>query len=233
MDPEKANTGSLEAGLYQPDPFLQAQYLHTVEYSRRGLFQRHAWNHVLVVAVSIALIFLVVKCTMQLASYSATSVRMLAEESFPWRRQLPGQRPLLQLLPNDDDESCGTASSPRRHPRHRLDKRREQGESKPHDATLGGEGSSGEASEIPSSLTASSDVVDNPASGEHPQGPRAKHETTLALGDLDSVLFKGYKKRYDFPLIGRGERYERLHAGLKKLEEVMDGLCFPHDGPYQ
>ena len=71
MDQENTNPLSAGAELYQPNPFLEG------ENSRRGL-QGHAWKHAVVVAVSIALILLVVKCTMQLASYKATSVRMLA-----------------------------------------------------------------------------------------------------------------------------------------------------------
>ncbi|CDJ59908.1 hypothetical protein EMWEY_00059320 [Eimeria maxima] len=160
---------------------------------------------------------------------------MLAE-GFP-HRQLPGQRPVLQLL-SDGKDGCGSAGEGR--PLSRRHRGEQQGlslgsrdEAEQHYTKRGAEGSSGEASQIPSSVVAGSDGFDDRTSSAHPTGPRVKHDPSVALRFPGSPHYKNLKKPYNFPLIGRETRYERLHAGLKKLEEVMDGLCFPHDGPYQ
>ncbi|CDI75854.1 hypothetical protein EPH_0044090 [Eimeria praecox] len=206
------DSGSSETEIFQAGRLPHAENEQGAAHKRRVRSQRAPWQTVIAVAACTALIFLVVKCTMQLASHKGTSVS------------------------DSDSDSCDTESKYAKGKKKGGGRRRWWGKKHSYSPLPQGpdEAESSVPAEQPSSDPSGSfpesHGIENPASDAPPPGHREWHTTRLPIGGTSADHYANISGMYDFPLLGTGEAYQPLRRVLKKAEEIMGALCFPHKG---
>ncbi|CDI85630.1 hypothetical protein EPH_0064760 [Eimeria praecox] len=228
------DSGSSETEIFQAGRLPHAENAQGDAYKRRVSSQRAPWQTVIAVAACTALIFLVVRCTVQLASHKGTSVRLLAGSDGGeggWRRHR------LQVVSDSDSDSCKTESHHAKG-RKKGGGRRRWWKKKKSYSPIAQEAEEAESllmeqpSSDPLSSFPESHGIENSVSDAPPPGRREWHTTSLSIGGTRAEHYKNISGMYGFPLLGTGEAYQPLREKLRQAQNIVGVLCFPHKGMY-
>ncbi|CDI82916.1 hypothetical protein EPH_0055640 [Eimeria praecox] len=202
------DSGASETEIFQAGRLPQAENAQGDVHKRRVRSQRAPWQTVIAVAACTALIFLVVRCTMQLASHKETSVRVLAGSD---GGEGGRRRPRLQVVSDSDSDSCESESHHAKGKKKGGGRRRWWGKKKSY-SPIPQESDEAESfgpveqpSSDPSSSFPESHGIENPASDAPPPGRREWHTTGLSIGGTRAEHYKNISGLYGFPLLGTGE----------------------------